>query len=150
MEAITFVVPAIPIAQPRPKARAFAGHAQIYEADKSHPVHAFKASVRHAAAEAYQGAPLECPLYVSLLFVFPRPANKRWKKRPMPREWCPKKPDCDNLIKSCLDAMNGLTFADDSQVVAMDLTKFVAAGDEQPHVVVRIREALSIAESCGF
>ena len=46
--------------------------------------------------------------------------------------------------------MNGLTFADDSQVVAMDLTKFVAAGDEQPHVVVRIREALSIAESCGF
>ena len=45
--------PAVPVAQPRPKARSFAGRAQMYEAGKEHPIHAFKATCRMAASRRY-------------------------------------------------------------------------------------------------
>ena len=35
----------------------------------------------------------------------------------------PKKPDCDNLIKAILDALNGIAYKDDSQVYEIHITK---------------------------
>lgn len=137
---ITFQVPAVPIAQPRPKARSFKGHARVYEAKKSHAIHDFKASVRMAANQEYKGKPLACPLLVEMVFVFPRPSNKQWKTRPMPREHKTSKPDADNLAKGCLDALNGLLFVDDSQVCQLSVAKFIASGGEQAHVEVSITE----------
>ena len=36
----------------------------------------------------------------------------------------PHKPDCDNLAKSILDALNGIAFDDDMQVTLLTVTKF--------------------------
>jgi crossover junction endodeoxyribonuclease RusA len=138
---ISFTVPAIPVAQPRPRATTIHGAARVFEAKKSHPVHAFKAAVALAAAEAYAGPPLEGPLRVTLICVFPRPKAMRWKNRPQVRVWCEKKPDCDNLAKSVLDALNGRCFVDDSQVTSLMVLKFTADGDEQPHVWVSVEPA---------
>ncbi len=44
-----------------------------------------------------------------------------------------KKPDCDNIAKIILDALNGLAYHDDSQVVSLQVDKFYS---ETPRVVV--------------
>lgn len=136
---IEFTVPAIPVAQPRPKATTIGGQARMYEAAKSHPVHAFKASVRLAYAEASKGEPPAIgSVSMCLRFLLPRPQSMRWKKRPMPRAWAPKKPDVDNLLKSVCDALSGLAFLDDSQICLCIVEKLICSGDEQPHVRVTL------------
>jgi Holliday junction resolvase RusA-like endonuclease len=136
---LEFTVPAIPVAQPRPKATTVNGSARLYEAKKSHPVHAFKASVRMAFAEANAGRPPEAgPLGVTLRCVLPRPKSMIWKKRDMPRVWAPKKPDVDNLMKSVLDALAGLAFGDDAQICLCIVEKLICSGSEQPHVRVTL------------
>ena len=136
---IEFMVPAIPIAQPRARATSMGGHARVYE-PKDHPIATFKANVRMAAANAFSGAPLAGPLRVDCLFVFPRPKALVWSKREMPRVRHVKKPDNDNLLKACCDALNGLLWQDDCQACEMVATKWIAAGDEQPHVLIRVTE----------
>lgn len=113
----------------------------MYEPTK-HPVAAFKATVRMAFQEAYSGPPLTGPLRCDLVFVFPRPQAMIWKTREMPRAWHAKKPDRDNCDKSVMDALKGIAWIDDAQVCDGSLKKYIAAGDEQPHVVIR----LSLAE----
>ena len=136
---LEFTVPAIPVAQPRPKATTVNGSARLYEAKKSHPVHAFKASVRLAFAERNQGQPpVIGPLSIHVRCLLPRPKALYWKRRPMPRLWAAKKPDLDNLLKSVLDSLSGLAFLDDSQVCLCIVEKLVCSGDEQPHVRVTL------------
>lgn len=140
---ILLIVPAIPVAQPRQRHRVMniGGHAvaKNYLPQKS-PVNAYKASIQHALHEAYQGPPLEGPLSVTMVFVMPRPGNRIWKKRAMPRELCVKKPDVDNLYKSSADALTGLAFRDDAQIVQATVEKWIAAGDEAAHVRIRITQ----------
>ena len=50
---------------------------------------------------------------------------------------CRSKPDIDNIIKALCDALNGVAYEDDSQVVKIAAEKIW--GDE-PHVWVEIRE----------
>ncbi len=139
---IEFTVPAIPVAQPRARATAIGGHARVYE-PTNHPVAAFKSSVRLAASGAFTGAPKDCPLRVNLLFVFPRPKSLVFKKRDMPRIRHVSKPDADNLAKSVFDALNGLLWQDDRQICEVALTKWVASGYEQPHVLIQVHDLVS-------
>jgi Holliday junction resolvase RusA-like endonuclease len=132
---ITFTVPAVPVAQPRQR-HNHRGHCYV---PKTHPVWAFKQEVALAARAAYQGPPLEGPVWMHLVLVFPRPQRLIWKTRPMPRQWHFVKPDRDNSEKSVQDALNGIIWVDDSQVCDGPITKFIAAGDEQPHVEVMVK-----------
>lgn len=134
---ITFRVASIPVAQPRTRATSIHGHARAYQ-PKGGPIAAFKASVRYAACEQFSGAPLDGPLRVDAVFVFPRTKGQIWKTKPMPRIRHSKKPDRDNLDKAVLDSLSGLLWKDDAQVCDGRIEKWIAAGDEQPHVVVTI------------
>jgi Holliday junction resolvase RusA-like endonuclease len=49
-----------------------------------------------------------------------------------------KKPDLDNVAKLVLDALNGLAFRDDVDVVHMQVDKVFALYGQQPHVQVRL------------
>ncbi len=142
IETIQFSVPAIPIAQPRQRHRNITtktgkSFVHNYTPAKA-PVNDFKAAVKMAAAQAYRGAPLDGPLSLGLLFVMPRPGNMRWKRKPMPRVPHVGKPDRDNLMKSFQDALNGLLWVDDSQIFTGWTEKWIASGDEQPHVEVQL------------
>lgn len=148
-EPITIRVPAVPVAQPRTKATAFNGRARVYDvttiksadgSKKPHPIVAFKATVRLAAEMAYQGPPMTGPLNVSVYAVFPRPQNMVWKTKAMPREYHTKKPDRDNIDKAVLDSLKGLLWVDDCQICCGEVEKWIAAGSEQPHVVITIQE----------
>ena len=48
-----------------------------------------------------------------------------------------KKPDCDNIAKICLDALNHIAFNDDSQITDLVIRKRYG---ENPNVVVSIRK----------
>ena len=91
-----------------------------------------------ASREVYAGPPLEGALRVDAVFVLPRPQNRRWKTREMPRYFHTGKKDIDNLQKSLWDALTGILWFDDGQIAASDTVKVVAAGDEQPHVEITV------------
>ena len=136
---IRFVVPAVPIAQPRAHPAGVGGKTHMFGAPLKHPIHAFRAMVALAAREAYSGPPLEGPLRLDLEVVLPRPKHLRWKTKPMPRIRHIIRPDAKNLLWGVEDALNGILWVDDSQLVVC-VEKWIAAGDEQPHVVVQVLE----------
>lgn len=133
---IEFTVMGVPVAQPRARATARGGYARVY--NPRGPVDTYKACVRLAARAAFAGQPIEGPVVVDMTLVFPRPKNRVWKKKPMPREWHTGKPDSDNSAKSVCDAVTGVVWRDDAQVAVLVVHKYVAAGNEQPHTVVKI------------
>lgn len=51
-----------------------------------------------------------------------------------------KKPDMDNIIKIIADALNGIAYYDDSQIVDTAVRKFYS---DEPRVVVKISEVES-------
>lgn len=76
------------------------------------------------------------PVLVELGFVMPRP--KSTPKRSTPP--AVKRPDIDKLTRAILDALTGICFADDSQVVELRATKRIAGVGETPGVHITIGE----------
>ena len=137
MTSITFVVPGVPVAQPRQRHAVIAGHLRNYTPSR-HPVNTFKAACQLSARQAYSGPPLTGPLVCELVFVLPRPRSA--PKRTGGRLAHCKRPDAENLAKSVLDALTGLLYDDDRQIWRLVVTKWVAAVDEQPQVEIHVRE----------
>lgn len=141
---IRFTVPAVPVAQPRPRAVSFGGKARMANSPSKHPVHGFRATVALAAQQVHRGPPLDCPLAMRMVFVMPRPTSKVWKTKPMPREpYAVKKNDWDNLGKAVCDALNGVLYADDGLLAKVQVERVIAAGDEQPHVEIELQSLLA-------
>lgn len=69
-------------------------------------------------------------------FVMPRP--KSTPKRSTPPAI--RRPDIDKLVRAILDAVTGICFADDSQVVDLRATKRLALPEETPGVHITIGE----------
>lgn len=109
---------------------------------KTHAVHDYRKAVKRAASEAFDGDPLDGPLFFRAVFLMPRTQAEVWKTRPMPRFRHTKKPDLDNLAKALKDSMTGIVWRDDSQVCVELLEKWVAAGNETPGVEVLVEKIL--------
>lgn len=75
--------------------------------------------------------PLETALYIKIVVTKLKPKSAR--KRALPT----KRPDLDNYVKLVLDAMNGLVFVDDAQIVSLEAQKEYG---EQPGTLVIIEE----------
>ena len=139
---IEFTIPSIPIAQPRQRHRIVNTKSgkqftQNYTMSK-HPVNAFKATARLKFSEIYNGSPILGPVKLTTFFIMPRPKNKIWKTKQMPRYAHTKKPDIDNLVKALKDALTGLAWKDDSQIWSVYTSKITAGGNEQPRCEVTI------------
>lgn len=108
-----------PVAQGRPRARAFqvAGKTRVsvYDPNTSRD---WKRTVQSQVIAARIGPPSENPLRVHLRFFLRRPKSLAKRVRQHI-----KRPDCDNLAKAVKDAMKGITYLDDSQVVVLLVTK---------------------------
>lgn len=69
---------------------------------------------------------LEGPIAINLISIrkIPKSSSAKQKEMMMNNEILPvKKPDLDNIAKSVLDALNGVAYNDDSQVVTLNLSK---------------------------
>jgi Holliday junction resolvase RusA-like endonuclease len=69
--------------------------------------------------------PLETPVavYIYANHAIPASYSKKRRNDCLNRLERPKKPDLDNTAKSFLDAMNGIVYRDDVQVVSLHVTK---------------------------
>ena len=86
------------------------------------------------------GKQLEGALEMIVDAHFPIPKVTSKKKREQMSDYGilpTKKPDCDNILKIIADALNGLAYHDDSQIVTAQVTKVYS---DYPKVVVTIRE----------
>ena len=75
---------------------------------------------------------------IKCYFSIPKSYSKKKKESALKGELRPtKKPDCDNIAKIVLDALNGLAYKDDKEVVTCKIEKWF---DEIPRVEVEIWE----------
>lgn len=138
LPSIAFTIPGQPVAKGRPIAgRSFGGHTTLRTPVKTV---AYEGLVAHACSEAMKGSePLSGPLALDLAIGVQIPASWSKKKQAaaVAGEVRPtKKPDLDNIVKSVCDGMNGVAYADDSQIVAMGVRKFYT---QTPGVQVLLR-----------
>lgn len=140
---IQFTVPAVPVAQPRQRHRIVAANGRTFTQNYTpakHPVNSFKATARMAAAGVLV-SPFTGPVAMTAVFVMPRTKGQIWKTKPMPRlPYSKPKNDWDNLGKSLCDALTGLVWNDDGQLCDVRVERWIAAGDESPHVEVIVTE----------
>lgn len=111
----------IPVGKGRPRFRIFQGHVSTYTPAKTKKA---EQEIIRQLQETYNVPPLTGPLKVSFKFYMPMPKSwSRKKKESMIEEFCTTKPDLDNLIKTYCDAMNGVVFEDDKQIVMVTAFK---------------------------
>ncbi len=80
-------------------------------------------------------APVGVPVQVRINFFFAKPTSYSKKvTRPV------KKPDLDKLVRSCFDALTGVAFQDDSQVVSLVACKFFDDLERAEITVLRLDE----------
>lgn len=124
-DAITFTVPGEPASKGRPRFSRASGRAYT-----PHKTLVAENWIRHHAIEAMDGrAPLDGPLSLQIRAFFSVPKSTTKAKRAEIEAGTvrpTKKPDADNIAKLA-DALNGIVFVDDSQVVTLHVFKLYAA-----------------------
>jgi crossover junction endodeoxyribonuclease RusA len=119
---IHFTVPGA--AAPQGSKTVFRRGSRIVLVESSPNVKPYRASVASAAYAA--GAKvLHGPIFITVVFQFVRPKSHYTAKGAL-RDAAPRhvgKPDIDKLCRAVLDALTGIAYADDSQVVALDASK---------------------------
>jgi Holliday junction resolvase RusA-like endonuclease len=130
---LTFEVPGQPIAQQRPRAASRGKFVTIYDAKESR---AAKSHVALYASMAQGNKPVAMgALSATVEFHVKKPKSKiRKNSTPFPYPNC--KPDIDNMIKLVFDAINGIIFKDDSQIISLTASKVWAS--EEPKTQISI------------
>lgn len=110
--------------EPIPLARARFGHGRAYLPKRSRE---YRCRVAEAAREALNGRePITGELTCKLEFY------RKYKRSARIAG------DIDNHVKAVLDALNGIAFADDAQVVSLTATKFT--DKQKPRLVVELNQ----------
>lgn len=124
MTAIEFSVPGAPVGKGRPRIGRRGPHARMFTPEKTV---AYESTVALFASQAMAGQALfDGPVRVVLHLVCAIPASWSTKKRQsaIGHQIRPTtKPDIDNTAKALFDAMNGVVWRDDVQVVELTARK---------------------------
>lgn len=133
--AVLFSVPGEPGHKGRPRFTRY-GHAYT---DKK--TVEFENLVRVAFAQhvpghqPYEGA---CRVEIDAYFPIPLSTSKKRKALMMDGLIRPaKRPDCDNIAKAVLDALNSVAYNDDKQIIEMVVRKWYS---DVPRTIVMIEE----------
>ena len=120
---MNYVVEGTPIGKGRPK---FARRGKFVSTYTPTKTRTYEDTIKVAARQAMTIEPLQTPVTVFVYISVPIPASYSKKRKqaclsgfekPM------KKPDIDNVSKCFLDAMNGIVYVDDVQVISLHMTK---------------------------
>ncbi|KHO63373.1 endonuclease [Thermoanaerobacter sp. YS13] len=98
----------------------------------------YEAFVKLLYMHEYRNIKLEGPLrmIIRAFYKIPKGTNKKDKELMLQNILRPtKKPDMDNVVKIIADALNGLAYDDDKQIVEMYISKFYSE-DEFVEVVI--------------
>ena len=102
----------------------------------------FEAEAKKQAKAQYKGKPLEGGISIDFEFIVTRP------KRPK-HDYPSKVGDVSNLIKAVEDALNGVVFKDDSQVVEVVARKRYAEQKEAAGITIEVRNYVSGYADCS-
>jgi Holliday junction resolvase RusA-like endonuclease len=135
-----FTVYGHPVAKGRPRFSRVGKLTKTYTDAKTKM---YEESIASAARlHMFPREPLETPLSVTLIVHVGVPASyskKRTTACLTGEEWPTKKPDIDNVAKAFLDAMNGIVYKDDVQVIRLYVSKTYSI---DPHVHITVHEVL--------
>jgi Holliday junction resolvase RusA-like endonuclease len=138
MSSVRFFVPGQPVGKGRARIGRVGKHARMFTPEKTV---SYENSVRHAGHVAMNGAaPLLGAIAARLAIVLQIPASWSEKKQAQAEAGTilPKtKPDIDNVEKAVFDALNGVAWRDDVQIV--DVSKSKRYG-RTPGVTVEFEE----------
>lgn len=133
---MTVAFTVIGVARPKGSTRAFMRPGMKFPivTSDNKSVKGWEQSVRAAIQQHCAGQFFHGPLTVRIAFYLPRPKSlgKKFADHT-------KKPDLDKLARGSLDAMKGVLWNDDSQVVALNVTKQYAV--EQPRADIEVEGA---------
>ena len=121
---VTFKLDADPVGKQRARYARRGNFVQTYTPDKTRN---YEALLKEAAIEAMGSSePLETP--VSLYLYIRVPIPKSFSKKMVQEclnglEQPMKKPDSSNVLKSVEDAMNGVVYRDDCQIINHHITR---------------------------
>lgn len=130
-DVVTFSVLGTPI--PQGSTKAFArigrdGKAHATTTGANAKTKGWRQDVAACALGHAPSTPWTGPVAVEIAFRLPRPASVSAKKRPSHTV----KPDLDKLVRAVSDALTGVLWVDDSQIVSVIATKLYAAGADHP------------------
>lgn len=135
---IRFSVPGEPVGKGRPR---FTKSGHTYTPQKTRDYEEFIRNcfyLQNGSMRFCENIPLN--ISIDACCAIPKNASKKKREAMINGQILPtKKPDVDNITKIVLDALNGVAYYDDKQIVAVRCVKFY--GDE-PYVAVKIWEAL--------
>jgi Holliday junction resolvase RusA-like endonuclease len=137
---VTFKLDADPVGKQRARYARRGNFVQTYTPDKTRN---YEALIRDAAIEAMGASePLETPVSLYLYIRVPIPKSctkKRLEAISNGSEKPIKKPDSSNILKSVEDAMNGVVYKDDCQIINHHMTRVYSS---LPGVDICVKECL--------
>lgn len=136
---VQFDVPGAPVGKGRPRAgRSFGGHVRMYTPERTVN---YESTVALFAAQAMAGRPLIAgPVKLGLNIELAIPASWSKKKQAAALAGTVRpcvKPDVDNVAKIFGDALNGVVWKDDTQIVLLVASK---AYSDTPRVQVFVEQ----------
>lgn len=130
-------IPGKPFAKQRPRASRRGRFTTIYTPKETVD---YENLVKYSYFQENGSVLLEGPLEAEIIGTFPVPSSVSNKQKNLMLEGKvqhTKKPDCDNMAKIVLDALNEVAFHDDSQIVDLHIKKQYG---ESPNVLIKIKE----------
>lgn len=132
------VIPGVPVGKGRPKFSTFGGYPKAYTPVKTvNYENLVKIAFQQTGEQPFER---ETQLRADITAFFPIPKSTSKKKLYEMQNGLllhTKKPDCDNVAKSILDALNGLAYYDDAQICQLTVCKLYS---NEPHAEVVIKE----------
>ena len=143
--ALTFVAYGLPAPQ---GSKRHVGHGRMVESSKA--VAPWRQDCKHAALAAIpDGWDTAPPMALSVVFWFKRPASHFGKKglKPSAPAHCTSARcgDTDKLCRSTLDALTGVAYDDDRQVVSINAQKRWTVGNELPGALITLMPLVGAA-----
>ena len=119
MSAVSFRIAGVPVPKGRPR---FTRQGRTYTPAATRK---WEEHVRDTARRCCPDVRLEGALRCGLKFWLPVPQSwsKSRQERALEDGWCVGRNDADNLAKGVLDALNGICYNDDRQIVDLRITK---------------------------
>jgi Holliday junction resolvase RusA-like endonuclease len=143
---VTFTVPGEPQGKGRPRATIRAGHAATYTPEKTRSYEGVIAVAAQGAMRGRQPFAGACAVDLDILVSVPASWSQRKRAQALNGVlWPTKKPDVDNVEKAIFDAMNGIVWRDDVQVVDVVKRKRYAETPGVRVVVAEIGGAMTAA-----
>jgi crossover junction endodeoxyribonuclease RusA len=136
--SLTFVVYGLPAPQ---GSKRHMGNGLMVESSKA--VKPWRQDVKHAALACVpHDWDTTRPMAISIVFRFKRPATHIGKKGVKPsapqHNTSGRNGDLSKLVRSTEDALTGVTYDDDRQIVTMNVSKRYCVGDEPQGALITI------------